>query len=127
MSGDGMVEITATQPVVAMTLRQDTDLLSGAPVVTSQANAISGYERIYHTEEFENLSGSTSAQVSCPSGKKALGGSAYIDWLYAGDRALVKLEDFPSNDTTWTAWCSNYNDHAVTGAFRVVVICAKCQ
>ena len=127
MAGDGMVEITATQPVVAMTLRQDSDLLSGAPVVTSSATALSGYERVSHTEEFSGLTGAHAAQASCPAGKKALGGSAYIDWLFAGDRPLVNLEDYPLNDTTWSATLSNYNDHAVNGAFKVVVICAKCQ
>jgi len=125
MSADGYLEVTATQPVVALTLRQDSNLLSSAPVITAQAAAINGYERIVTTENFTNLAGTHSAQASCPSGKKALGGSAYIDWLFAGDRPLVKLEDYPSNDTTWNGTVSNYNDHSVTGAFKVVVICAK--
>ncbi len=127
MSTDGYLEVTATQPVVALTLRQDNNLLSAAPVITAAATAITGYERVVTTENFTGLLGAHSAQATCPSGKKALGGSAYIDWLFAGDRPLVRLEDYPSNDTTWHATLSNHNDHAVNGAFKVVVICAKCQ
>ena len=56
-----------------------------------------------------------------------LSGAAYIDWLFATDRPLVKLEDYPMSDTTWRAVLSNYNTHNVTGAFKVVVICAPCQ
>jgi len=95
---------------------------TSGPVIT-----ISGYQRVSTTYEFTNLAGSHSVQVSCPEGTKALSGSAYIDWLFAGDRPLVKLEDYPVSDTTWAAWVHNYNTHNVTGAFKVVVICAPCQ
>jgi hypothetical protein len=125
LSSNGFVEFTATQPVVVLTLRQDSNLLSSAPVITSQATGISGYERVSVTIDFTNLAGSQSGHVTCPGGKKALGGSAYIDWLYAGDRPLVKMEDYPSSDTAWTAWVNNYNTHNVNGAFKVVVICAN--
>jgi hypothetical protein len=125
MSIDGFVEFTATQPVVALTLRQDSDLLSSAPVLTSEASGITGYEQVSKTIDFTNLAGASFGQVNCPTGKKALGGSAYIDWLSAGDRPLAKLEDHPANNTTWSAALVNYNTHSINGAFKVVVICAN--
>jgi hypothetical protein len=86
--------------------------------------AISGYQRVTATEEFTNLAGSHFGQASCPEGTKALGGTAYIDWLSAADRPLVHVDDFPSGDTGWTGVVSNYNAHNVTGGLKVVVICA---
>jgi hypothetical protein len=126
MSIDGFVEFTATQPVVVLTLRQDSNLLSSAPVITTQEAGISGYERVVKSVSFSPSAGGVAfGEVSCPSGKKALGGSAFIDWLLHSDRPLVKLEDLPSNDTTWYATLSNNNTHPINGAFKVVVICAN--
>jgi hypothetical protein len=61
-------------------------------------------------------------QVSCPSGKSALGGGfQLVSTLTVGQRLEVDpLQSFPSSDTSWTVAIANRNTFQVEVALWVV-------
>jgi hypothetical protein len=98
----------------------------GEPGPAGPAGAASGYEIVRHIEGSAStpLSGGTSVQ--CPTGKKVLGGGAFIGDQtggVSGEAALTSSR--PLADTGWAATTARLSSDVVNGALSVYAICAN--
>jgi hypothetical protein len=77
----------------------------------------SGYERVQSPARTAAPTSETDATVSCPPGKKVLGGG-----VLNGSGVLVN-SSFPASDQTWRVWVNN--PFADARSFLVYAICAN--
>ncbi len=125
---DGSVDVSATQPVIGLSLRIDNSLLASVPLITPRiATGVTGYEQSFQTESFTGLAGCTSSRFSCPEGKVVLSGSALLTAMAAADRPLIQVDDHWTDQSSWTAQVCNYNAHNVEGTVGMYLVCATSQ
>jgi hypothetical protein len=90
---------------------------AGAPGATG-APGVSGWERVHNATGVVNGNSSVDVEISCPAGKRVLGGGAYAP-------GLTLVSSFPGSDTSWIIGVRN----ATAGAagFHYYVICGVVQ
>jgi hypothetical protein len=81
------------------------------------ASGVSGWQRVYATDVV-NGNSSIDGTISCPPGKRVLGGGAYAT-------GLTLVSSFPAADDTWYVEVRNTNP--VAFAFSAFAICGVVQ
>jgi hypothetical protein len=95
---------------------------AGAPGATGEQGApgppgVSGWQRVYDSRVV-NGNSSIDGSISCPAGKRVLGGGAYAP-------GLTLVSSFPAADTIWNVEVRNTN--AGAAAFYYYAICGVVQ
>ena len=93
---------------------------TGAPGATGAAGApgVSGWQRVENASGVVNGNSFTDVTISCPAGKRVLGGGAYAP-------GLTLASSYPGSDTSWNIGVRNNGPSAA--GFFYYAICGVVQ